>query len=108
MPTENLTPVQQRQREEYTERLAEAQLRLRIKSSNMGGPDIRRYRDNELGQPWDIAAGMVDGLRRSRTARSSVRNILRNFCVVSLSALIGLGSQRGFQSKHHHVNCMLK
>ncbi|KAF8917242.1 hypothetical protein CPB85DRAFT_1431511 [Mucidula mucida] len=72
MPTENLTPVQQRQREEYTERLAEAQLRLRIKSSNMGGPDIRRYRDNELGQPWDIAAGMVDGLRRSRTARSSV------------------------------------
>ncbi|KAF9041929.1 TPR-like protein [Hymenopellis radicata] len=71
MPTENLTPVQQRQREEYTERLAEAKLRLKIKSSNIGGPDVRIYGDNEGGQPWDIAAEMVEGLRRSRTARSS-------------------------------------
>ncbi len=76
LPTENLTPTQEQQREEYQKRLYESTDRLHHKAS--GGDrsmDTRYYRDGDGQQPWEVAREMIPALEASGNTSSSVRSM---------------------------------
>ncbi len=93
LPTENLTPTQEQQREEYQKRLYESTDRLHHKAS--GGDrsmDTRYYRDGDGQQPWEVAREMIPALEASGNTSSSVRNC---FCFVNVlidTRHLGLGT----------------
>ncbi|KAK0224664.1 hypothetical protein EDD85DRAFT_959370 [Armillaria nabsnona] len=117
LPTENLTPMQEQQREEYQKRLYESTDRLHHKAS--GGDrsmDTRYYRDGDGQQPWEVAREMIPALEASGNTSSSAwvlhgayKEFAEGVRIMNRVTLDAGGNLRGEENGFQHlVNGMIR